>query len=307
MTLYSAVGDRLRNTRRLAVHFGWTEEIRRKRESIDWGKHIPFFLMQASPLAIFFVGTSKVAVAVCLLFWFVRKFAITGFYHRYFSHKAFKAGRTMQFVMAAWGGAAVQKGALWWAAHHREHHRVSDQPEDIHSPVAHGFWWSHMGWIVSQFSKGTELKRVKELARFPELKFLDKHHWIMPVLSGAAMFGLGAWLERVRPDWGTSGSQMLVWGFFVSTVILYHTTYSINSLTHIFGSRRFETKDQSRNHWLLALITLGEGWHNNHHFYPSSARMGFRWWEYDITYWGLWLMEKLRLIHDLRPVPPQYR
>ena len=159
---------------RLARHFGWTGPIERKRETIEWRKSIPFLLIQLSPLAIFFVGFSWIALAVAFLFWFVRMFAITGFYHRYFSHKSFKTSRAMQAVMAFWGGLAVQKGALWWAAHHRDHHRYSDQDEDIHSPVRHGFLWSHVGWVLSSLSKPTNFERVKELARFPELRFLEQ-------------------------------------------------------------------------------------------------------------------------------------
>lgn len=288
---------------RLARHFGWTRPLLRKRDTIDLKRNIPFLLMQLSPLAIFLVGFSWIALAVCVAFWFVRKFAITGFYHRYFSHRAFKTSRPMQAVMAFWGGLAVQKGALWWAAHHRDHHRYSDRDEDIHSPVRHGFLWSHVGWVLSRLSKPTNFEKVKELARYPELRFLNKHHWI-PVLAGAGgMFLLGAGLQRWAPQLGTNAWQMLVWGFFVSTFVLYHTTYSINSLTHVFGSRPFATGDDSRNHWFFALITLGEGWHNNHHHFPSAARMGFRWFEFDITWWGLWVMEKLGLIWDVRPVP----
>jgi stearoyl-CoA desaturase (delta-9 desaturase) len=292
---------------RLAAHFGWTKPIERKRDTISWWRNTPFLLMQLAPLAIFFVGFSWIALGVAFAFWFLRKFAITGFYHRYFSHRAFKTSRVMQAIMAFWGGLAVQKGALWWAAHHRDHHRYSDQDEDIHSPVRHGFVWSHIGWVLSKLGKPTNLDKVKELAKFPELRFLNKHHWIPALTGGVGMFFLGKGLESWAPQLGTDGPQMLVWGFFVSTFVLYHTTYSINSLTHVFGTRRYKTSDDSRNHWLFALITLGEGWHNNHHQFPSAARMGFFWYEFDITWWGLWVMEKLGLIWDVRPVPPQAR
>lgn len=292
-----------KNSRALFRHFGVELKSGRKRETIQWVRSIPFLLMQLSPLAILWVGFSPAAAWTAFAFWFIRKFAITGFYHRYFSHKSFKTSRAFQAVMAFWGGMSVQKGALWWAAHHRDHHRFSDEPEDVHSPVRHGFLWSHMGWVLSGPAKKRQWAKVKELAKFPELRFLDKFHILPAVAAGALMFGWGELLEAVAPSWGTNGPQMLVWGFFVSTVVLYHTTYTINSLTHVFGSRRYETKDDSRNHWFFALITLGEGWHNNHHHYPSTARMGFFWWEIDVTYWGLWVLNKLGLIWDLRPVP----
>jgi stearoyl-CoA desaturase (delta-9 desaturase) len=293
----------LQDVRELAQAYGWKGPIRRKRDTIRWVRSVPFLLMQLSVLSVFLVGVSWVAVAIAFAFWAVRMFAITGFYHRYFSNRAFKTSRAMQLVMALWGSMAVQKGALWWAAHHRDHHRNSDTAADLHSPVKHGFWWSHMLWIMSTLAKPTYFQRVKELARFPELRFFDRFHLIVPVLAAGGMFALGAGLENWAPGLGTNGWQMLVWGFFVSTFVLYHTTYSINSLTHRFGSRRFHTSDESRNHWFFALITLGEGWHNNHHHYPSAARMGFRWWEIDLTWYGLWLMSKLGLIWDLRPVP----
>ena len=296
-----------RSARRLFRHFGVTLESGRKRDTIAWARNVPFLLVQLTPLLIFVVGFSWTALAVAFAFWWIRMFAITGFYHRYFSHRAFRTSRAFQFVMAFWGGTAMQKGALWWAAHHRDHHRFSDEPEDVHSPVQHGFLWSHMGWILSRPTKPTMFTKVKELARFPELRFLDRWHVLPALFAMGAMFGLGALLEAVAPALGTNGWQMLVWGFFVSTVFLYHTTYTINSFTHKFGTRRYETKDDSRNHWLFALLTHGEGWHNNHHHYPSSARMGFFWYEFDPTYWGLWVLSKMRLIWDLRPVPDHVR
>lgn len=295
------------NARKLFRHLDFELRSGQKRDTIQWLRSIPFLLMHATPLLIFVVGFSPVAAWTAFAFWFLRKFAITGFYHRYFSHRAFKTSRAFQAVMAFWGGMSVQKGALWWAAHHRDHHRYSDEPEDVHSPVKHGFWWSHMGWVLSGPAKKSQLNKVKELAKFPELRFLDKWHIVPSVAAGALMYGWGALLETIAPSWGTSGGQMLVWGFFVSTIFLYHTTYTINSFTHKFGTRRYETKDDSRNHWFFALLTLGEGWHNNHHYYPSTAKMGFYWWEVDVTYYGLLLLEKLGLIWDLRPVPEHVR
>lgn len=303
----SEASSPLNDATRLARHFGWQGPLRRKRDSIPWLRNTPFLLFQLTPLLIFVVGFSWIALAVAFAFWALRMFAITGFYHRYFSHKSFRAGRFMQLVMAVWGSLALQKGALWWAAHHRDHHRYSDQPEDIHSPVVHGFLWSHMGWILSRFAKPVHYEKVKELARYRELRVVDRFHWVAPILSAFGMYWLGVGISGWAPSWGTSGGQMLVWGFFVSTFVLYHTTYTINSFTHRFGTRRYETRDESRNHWFFALITLGEGWHNNHHHYPSSARMGFFWYEFDPTYWGLWLMSRLGWISDLRPVPDAVR
>jgi stearoyl-CoA desaturase (delta-9 desaturase) len=233
----------------------------------------------------------------------VRMFALTGFYHRYFSHRTFQTSRPVQFVFAAIGASCVQRGPLWWAAHHRHHHRVTDTPADPHSPRVHGFLWSHVGWFLTPRNFRTDLARVPDLAKYPELRWLDRFDIAVPVVLAVAMFGLGVLLQHAAPQLGTSGGQMLAWGFFVSTVVLFHATVTINSLAHRYGKRRFNTKDDSRNNLWLALLTFGEGWHNNHHFFPGSSRQGFRWWEVDVTWYGLKLMSMLGLVRGLKPVP----
>jgi stearoyl-CoA desaturase (Delta-9 desaturase) len=271
--------------------------------SIDWVRVIPFFLVHAVCLAVFWVGFSWIALAVCVGLYVVRMFAITGFYHRYFSHKSYQTSRAMQFVFALVGNSSMQRGPLWWAAIHRHHHQHSDKETDTHSPRHHGFLYSHMLWVLSRSNFRTNMKAVPDLAKFPELVFLDRFDTLAPVALALAMFGLGSALGSWAPSLGTSGPQMLIWGFFVSTILLFHGTCTINSLSHLFGNKRFKTTDDSRNNWLLAIITLGEGWHNNHHRYAKSARQGFYWWEYDITYYGLLAMSWLRLVWDLQPVP----
>jgi stearoyl-CoA desaturase (delta-9 desaturase) len=230
-------------------------------------------------------------------------FAITGFYHRYFSHKAFKTNRFWQFLFAVIGNAAVQRGPLWWAAHHRHHHRYTDLPDDVHSPKQHGFWWSHLGWLTSRGNFPTRTKYIKEWARFPELRWMNRFDTVIPVLLAGSIYLWGVVLETYAPSLGTNGPQMLVWGFFISTVVLLHATLTINSLDHMIGTRRYNTNDTSRNNAVLAILTLGEGWHNNHHCYAVSARQGFRWWELDITYYLLLLLCRLGVVRDLRPVP----
>jgi stearoyl-CoA desaturase (delta-9 desaturase) len=234
-------------------------------------------------------------------------FAVTGFYHRYFAHRTFKTSRLGQFVFALLGTCAVQRGPLWWAAHHRHHHRHSDRETDIHSPLQQGFLWSHMGWITSRTNFAINLRAVSDLAKFPELRFLDRFDVPVAVMLGVLTYLLGASLAVLLPALGTNGLQMLVWGFFVSTVVLYHGTFTINSLAHQIGRRRYETSDTSGNSLLLAALTLGEGWHNNHHHYPASARQGFYWWEIDITYYLLVMLSWTGLIWDLRPVPEHVR
>jgi stearoyl-CoA desaturase (delta-9 desaturase) len=252
---------------------------------------------------VFLVGWSPVAVAVALALYGLRMFAITGFYHRYFSHRSYRTSRLAQFLFAVAGNSSAQRGPLWWAGHHRFHHRHADRDGDLHSPRLDGFLHSHVGWLLTDGSRRTRFELVSDLARYPELRFLDRFYWIVPALLALSLHGLGAWLAAVRPAWGTDGWQMLVWGFFVSTFLLLQGTYTVNSLAHRFGTRRYEVRDDSRNNLWIALLTLGEGWHNNHHRFPSAARQGHRWWEIDVTWYGLLLLERLRIIRDLRPVP----
>ena len=243
------------------------------------------------------------AVASAAVLYFVRMLAVTGVYHRYFSHRTYRTSRPVQFLLALWGATAVQRGALWWASHHRHHHRHSDQDDDTHSPVRHGFWWSHVGWITGRRNFRTDYARIPDLAGFPELVFLNRFDALVPALFAASVFGAGWWCELHAPGLGVTRWQLLVWGFFISTTALFHATSCINSVAHILGRRRFETRDHSRNNFLLALVTLGEGWHNNHHRYQASARQGFYWWEIDITYYLLRALSWTGLIWDLNGVP----
>lgn len=270
---------------------------------IDWMRVIPFVGMHAACFLVFVVGTSPVAVAVAVALYVLRMFGITAFYHRYFSHRAFRAPRLVQFLGAFLAATSAQRGPLWWAAHHRHHHRKSDQEGDTHSPRRDGFLWSHVGWVLSRGNFRTRLESVQDLAVFPELRFLDRFDIVAPALLGLALLALGSLLETLAPGLGTSASQMFVWGFCISTIALYHGTFTINSLAHVWGSRRFETRDDSRNNGFLSLITLGEGWHNNHHHFPGSARQGFAPWEIDLSYYALCALGAIGLVHDLRPVP----
>jgi stearoyl-CoA desaturase (delta-9 desaturase) len=259
-------------------------------DRVDWLRVIPFVALHIACLGVLWVGWSPAAVAVALALFAVRMFAITGFYHRYFSHRTFSTSRPAQLVFAILGASAAQRGPLWWAAHHRKHHRVADTEQDVHSPRQHGFWWAHMGWITAPGNFPTDLKQVRDFEKYPELRFLDRFDALVPILLALGLLFLGGW-------------QFVIWGFFMSTVVLFHATCFINSLAHVFGRRRFDTDDDSRNSLLLALITFGEGWHNNHHRYPGSTRQGFHWWEVDLTYYVLWILAKLRVIWKLHPIP----
>jgi stearoyl-CoA desaturase (Delta-9 desaturase) len=253
--------------------------------------------------AVIWTGWSWFAVWTAFALYVLRMFAVTGIFHRYFSHKTYSTSRFGQFLLALWTGTTVQRGALWWAYHHRHHHQHSDEEEDAHSPHVHGFWWSHIGWITSKRNFPTDYSKVKDLAKYPELVWLNRFDIVVPVLFATSLFVLGRILETAAPGLHTSGAQMLVWGFFISTTALFHGTASINSFTHLWGKRRFKTTDDSRNSFILAIVCLGEGWHNNHHRYQSSTRNGFYWWEIDITYYGLKALSWTGFIWGLKPVP----
>ena len=265
---------------------------RHAADRMDWVRSIPFLSVHAVALATVLAGPlSWRLLALAMGSYAVRMFAITAGYHRYFSHRSYRTGRAFQLVLAVLGTTATQKGPLWWASHHREHHRFSDQPGDVHSPLQRGFWWSHVGWILSRRYATTRLDRIKDFAVFPELRWLDRNHLLPAVAYAAAL-------------WLAGGTPALLWGYFVSTVLLWHGTFLVNSLAHVVGRRRYATGDGSRNSALIALATLGEGWHNNHHHYQSAANQGWFWWEIDVTWYALRVLAVLGLVRDLR-VPPR--
>lgn len=266
-------------------------------------KQILFWLVHLAVFGVIWVGFSWVAAAVCFAFYVIRMFAITGVYHRYFSHKTYKTSRWFQFCLAFLGCSSAQKGPIWWASHHRHHHQHSDQPEDTHSPIISGLYFAHVGWILSDQFVNTKSELVKDWLKFPELRLLENWHMVPAITLAVFTYFLGVALNAAFPELGTSGMQMLVWGFFVSTVLLYHGTFCINSVTHLYGSRRFNTTDHSRNSLLFALITLGEGWHNNHHRYPASEAQGMYWWEIDISHYILLGLQKLGLVWDIKKYP----
>jgi len=279
------------------------EETRAMPETMEWGRAIPFIILHLGCLGVLWVGWSPVAIAVCAALYVMRMFFVTGIYHRYFCHKSYKASRIIQFLFALLGLLCVQRGALWWAAVHRHHHAHSDEEVDVHSPKQKGFLWAHIGWMTSSRNFPTDYSLIPDLTKFPELVFLNRFDLIGPLLVALLTYGLGAVLQSSAPGLHTSGPQMLVWGGFISTVLLFHGTCCINSMAHVWGTPRYDTGDDSRNSFLLAIITLGEGWHNNHHRYQSSARQGFYWWEIDPTYYALRLLDLLGIISNLKRVP----
>ena len=266
---------------------------RTAQEKINRKTSIPFILLHFLPFLAVFTGVTWKAIVLGVVLYWGRMFFITAGYHRYFAHKSYKLNRFWQFVMAFGGTTAAQKGPLWWAAHHRNHHKFSDTEQDVHSPRK-GFWWSHVGWILCDKYNKTHYEKINDFATYPELKFLNEHDWIGPWTLGVASYLVAGW-------------PGLLVGFFGSTVLLWHSTFMVNSLAHVWGSRRYNTPDTSRNNLFIAIFTMGEGWHNNHHYFAASARQGFYWWEWDPTFYILKLGQLLGIVKKIRKVPSEKR
>jgi stearoyl-CoA desaturase (delta-9 desaturase) len=260
-------------------------------DDIAYPSSIGFLLIHLGCFAVVWTGLTWRAVALAVALYLVRIFAVGAGYHRYFAHRAFRTSRAGQFCLAFLAQTSAQRGVLWWAANHRRHHRYSDTAADVHSPLQRGLFYAHVGWIFVPRNDPTDYAAVRDLTRYRELVWLDRHPYLP-----AALLALTTWLIAGWPG--------LAIGFCWSTVALWHATFSINSLAHVLGFQRYVTGDQSRNNWLLALLTMGEGWHNNHHAYQASVRQGFRWWEYDPTYYALRVLSWLGLVWDLH-VPPK--
>ena len=272
------------------------------QDRVEWFRCIPFILIHLGALLVLHTPFVWPCLLVLFISYSTRMFAITAFYHRYFSHRTFKTSRFVQFIGAFVACASGQRGPLWWAAHHRLHHRHSDTENDSHSPHHKNFLWSHTLWFMTDYALPTFLKEIPDWLKFKELRFINRYDWIAVILLALGCYFLGEW--AAFEAWtGMNGLSMLAWGFFLPTVLLYHATFSVNSLTHMFGKKKYDTGDESRNSWFVSIITFGEGWHNNHHFFPGSARQGFSPWEFDPTYYGLRILSLFGLVSNLRPVP----
>jgi stearoyl-CoA desaturase (delta-9 desaturase) len=267
-----------------------TESAPQGRSLSQWFNAAGILLIHIGTAYAIWRGASVRLVGLAVGFYFVRMFAITGVYHRYFAHRTYKTSRLVQFFLALLGTTATQKGPLWWASTHRVHHKYSDTPKDVHSPRQRGFWYSHMGWWLGRDHESTNWKYIRDFSKYPELRFLDQWHVLGVFACMGAAVAFGGWAG-------------FLWGYVVSTCALMHGTFTINSLAHVFGSRRYETTDTSRNNLWLALITMGEGWHNNHHHYQASANQGFFWWEIDLSYYILKALEGAGLIWDVKKPP----
>jgi stearoyl-CoA desaturase (delta-9 desaturase) len=259
-------------------------------DDVIYPSPVPFVLVHVACLGALATGVTTTALVLCVALYLVRMFGVAAGYHRYFSHRAFKTSRAGQLALAVLAQSSAQRGVLWWAAKHRHHHRHADTPDDVHSPRQRGFLYAHVGWIFTPQHDQTDPAAIPDLARYPELRWLNTHRYVPAFALAAGTLLVAGW----------SG---LVVGFFWSTVLLYHGTFMINSLAHVHGTRRYVTGDDSRNNWWLALVTLGEGWHNNHHAYMASTRQGFRWWEVDVTYYVLKALSWVGVVWDLNEPP----
>lgn len=269
---------------------------------VEWFRCLPYIIIHLLALGAFFYPVTLPCLILAIVSYSIRMFSITAFYHRYFSHRTFKTSRIVQFIGAFTACSSGQRGPLWWAAHHRRHHKHSDTDEDVHSPHTRGIFWSHTLWFMTDYAVPTFLKEIPDLIKFKELRFLNRYDWIPLIVLAITCYFLPdlKWFATLT---GLSNMQSLMWGFFVPTIVLYHATFAVNSITHLFGKRKFNTDDESKNNWLVAIFAFGEGWHNNHHFFPGSARQGFFKGEFDITYYGLKILSLFGLVRDLRPVP----
>lgn len=277
-----------------------------KEEQIEFWGNVPFVLLHLGCLLVFWTGVSTAALWVCFLSLAVRMFGLTAGYHRYFSHRSFKTSRIFQYILALLGAASLQKDPLWWAAHHREHHRYTDTERDAHSPTIHGFFWSHMGWVMCK--KNANLNPdvlVPDLVKFPELKYLNRNQKVPALAFLALLTVLGAVIQYAFPQLETTIGQTIVWGFFISTIVLHHCTFLVNSAAHLWGTRDFKTKDTSRNNWVVAFLTMGEGWHNNHHRFPFSEKHGLKWWQLDVTHYILVFLSWFGIVWDLKAANPK--
>ena len=261
---------------------------------VNWLSNVPLVVIHLTPLGVIWAGVNAIDLILCLSCYLIHMFGITAGYHRYFAHRSYKTSRPFQFVMACLGATAFEKGPLWWSAHHRQHHRHSDHEGDVHSPVVRSVWWSHIGWLFDAECQPTNFDGIRDMAKYPELRWLNRNYWLPPVSLAICCFLIGGW----------SG---LLWGSGIATLLSLHVVFTVNSVCHLWGRRRYATNDESRNNALIAILTLGEGWHNNHHHYQSSARQGFRWWEIDLSYYVLRGLGIVGLIWDIRQPPASKR
>jgi fatty-acid desaturase len=264
--------------------------IAEKKRPVNWSMTFLMAAFHIGAIAAFFNFTWPALAVAIFLWWFAGSLGIGIGYHRLLTHRGFKAPRFVEYFLTTCGALALQGGPIAWVANHRQHHSLAERAGDPHSP-REGFWWSHMGWITNGVSDHREIesngRRVPDLSSDSFHTWISRWNYIPQIILAALLYAMG-------------GMPFVLWGIFVRVVFSWHATCFVNSAAHVWGRRRFETLDNSRNNWWVALMTFGEGWHNNHHAHPSSARHGLAWFEIDINWYGIWILRKLRLVDKVR-------
>jgi len=259
-------------------------------KDINWVTAIVMGLFHAGVVAAFFFFTWNALLVAVLLWWISGSLGIGMGYHRLLTHRGYKTPKWVEYCLTVCATLALEGGPIFWVATHRIHHKFSDQDGDPHSP-RDGKWWSHMGWILtgkSMHHDTTTLAHyVPDLAKDKFHVWITKYHYAPMIVLGLALLAAG-------------GPPLLLWGVFLRTVVGLHATWLVNSATHLWGSRRFATRDSSTNNWVVALLTFGEGWHNNHHAYPTSARHGLKWYEVDVNWYGIQALKLLGLARQVQ-------
>jgi len=262
----------------------------KKDRGINWITSIFMVIFHVLAVVALFMFTWKGLIAFVVLYVLAINVGIGMGYHRLLTHRGYKVPRWLEYVIATCATLSLEGGPIFWVATHRVHHQHSDREGDPHSPNE-GTWWSHMGWIVTGQSLHAETavlsRYAPDLARDKYHVWLSKYHWVPLTTVGLLLLAWGGW-------------PVVMWGIFLRVTVGLHATWLVNSATHIWGSRRFETRDDSRNSWWVALLTGGEGWHNNHHAHPVSARHGLKWYEFDPNYYGIWLLKVVGLARDVK-------
>ncbi len=247
-------------------------------------------VLHIGAIAALFMFSWKALIVTVALYWITIGFGISLGYHRLHTHRSFQVPLGLEYLFALFGAMTLEGGPIFWVATHRIHHQKSDQAGDPHSP-RDGAWWAHIGWILFGETNHNNTKMMSkyapDLAKHRFYIWLNNYHWVPTVVLAAVLFAIG-------------GLPLMLWAVCVRIVVGLHATWLVNSATHLWGTRRFETKDDSRNSWWVALMTFGEGWHNNHHAHPTSARHGLAWYEFDISWISLKIMKVLGIAKNIR-------
>jgi len=258
-------------------------------EKIQWVTLTTVTLFHVMALVALFYFSWSNLLAALVTWWIAGSWGIGMGYHRLLTHRGFKAPKWLEYFLSFCGTLGLQSGAINWVTTHRLHHAFTETDEDPHSP-RNGTYWAHMGWIfrgkAQNQDEATQLRYAPDLMKDKVHVWMSNYYWVTPIVAAVILYAIG-------------GFSMVLWGVFLRQVIGWHSTWLVNSATHLWGSRRFETRDDSRNNGLIAALTFGEGWHNNHHAHPRSAKHGLTWYEFDVNWLQIKFLEKIGLVSDV--------